>query len=478
MAWSGPSRLLSQVFTFCSGLLLARLLTPDDFGLVAMVLVFSAFSQLLVDFGLAAALIQRRDISPIHYSTSYWFSVLLGVILALMMILASEPIALFYGRTEVKWICYAVAPTYIANSLSSAPKAMLSKGLMFKRLALVDFTVSIIAAISAIAAAIIWQNYWAIVAQAIIQSWLRTIFLNYLSPQKLTANFNLSALKELMSFSLSVFATKLLRQVALQLDKVLIGRFLDSQTLGLYSRAYQLMLFPLANVSRIVSGVMFPAFSEIQKDIFRIRSIYIKAIGAISVITFPMMLGMYFVAPYFVEFILGKQWVGMVPIMRVFCLVGLFTSIATITGSIYLALGRAKLQLKVNLLNQPLQVLALCVGVTYGLKGILIAYAISNLVTILITWMVAGKLINLSLGGIFKVLAPTFVCSLIMSFGMYVIDVYTPTYGAGLKLFLLILIGSIIYLTSLVVMKPSAYIDIQNILIHKLHAKIKGYKDA
>ncbi|RPH22347.1 MAG: lipopolysaccharide biosynthesis protein [Alteromonadaceae bacterium TMED7] len=469
ISWSVLLQSSSQLLNFIIGVFIARLLTPDDFGLVAMVLVFVSFSQLFADLGFAAALIQREKIENIHYISCFWLNVFIGLILSVTMFLASDWVARFYERTELLGISQSLSILFLIVSASSVPRAKLVRNLNHKNIGIIEIVSNLTAGISAILLALNGFSYWSLVFQLILLNVMRLVLIFYISNMPFAFLFSFSELKKLLSFSSTVFTTKLIREGTSQLDKLLVGKYIDSATLGLYSKAYSLMLFPIQNISRVITNVMFPTFSKIQKDPDRVGSIFLKCIGCISLLTSPILLGIATVAPHLIEVIFGKQWLGMTTYLQFFCVLGLILSVATVTGSVYLGLGRPDLQLKVNLFTQPLKIVCLGIGVTYGIEGLMFGFFVSFIISVFVTWSVAMRLINMHIGHILKAILPTMLISFLMAFTTWILDnLLFFNLSIVLRLFSCIVTGVISYALFTHLFSPAAYKELKMIVSQKL----------
>lgn len=465
MAWSAGLQTASQVLNFILGIYLARLLTPTDFGLVAMVLVFVAFSELLTNFGLSSAIIQKQNVTQSHYYSAYWFSAALGAILSALMFFASGAIAEFYDSMLVKEISQALSCIFLASSICAIPTAKLQKELLHKKTGTISLVSSLIGGLAGVACALADFSYWSIVVQWLTVNWLKALLLHIAAGFRIKLTFSTVALKELLSFSVIVFSTQTLRKITVQFDKLIVGKFIDAATLGLYNRAHELMSVPTKNVARVVSGVMFPALSSIQNDKQRVANIYLKTIGVIALISFPSLIGVALTAPYFIEAVLGANWLGMTPYLRFFCYLGLLQSISTITGMIYLALGKPGLQLKINLFNQPLQLISVFIGIQYGIDGMLLGYFTAYVLSVLLTWHFVVKLMEIKMINIFHSLSFTIFPIGVMALSLYILDSLVLTgYTSISKLMILTIVGALVYGAIIVVMKPKPYIELVRIL--------------
>tara|TARA_B100000700_G_scaffold208878_1_gene229640 strand:+ start:395 stop:1849 length:1455 start_codon:yes stop_codon:yes gene_type:complete len=413
IAWVGSLQVLSQLLNFLVGIILARLLTPSDFGLVALVLVVVGFSQLLTDFGLSSAVIQKKEISQTQVYSCFVVSSLIGLVLSFVMAASSTAIANFYGDTRLVIISLALAPVFVINAMTSIPKAILVRDLRNKLVSIVEMFATLSGAATALFMAASDYGFWSLVVQQLVYACSKCLLILYLSHLKISS-ISFQSVKELFGFSINVFFTQFIQQVSLQSDKVILGKYLSPLEVGFYSRAYQLTSFPIRNIATVIASVMFPSLSKIQNDVVKVREVYFKSIGVIGTITFPLMIGLASLAEPLINFLLGEQWLAMTTYFEFFSLIGMIVCIATITGSFYLSQGKSGLQLKINLISQPLQIIALLIGIQFGVDGLLWAYALSKLFAALLTWYTLGTVLNFKLTDIFVALLKPILCTLLL----------------------------------------------------------------
>jgi len=422
LSWSAGARLTTQALSMVFGILLARLLTPDDFGLLAMVAIFAGFTALLADVGLGSALVQKRDATDLHFNSVFWTNMALGGALTLALFSASGGIAAFFQRQELVAIVQILSLQFILGGLSMVQRQRLSRALRFKMLSLADLAGLLVAGLLAITLA--WQGfgYWALVAQSLTQRLVSTAIIWAGSGWSPRLHFSIEALQEVFGFSLYVFATRTLQYFTTNVDKLITGRMLGGAAVGLLSKAQSIMLIPLQNISQVIGSVMFPALSEIQGDRPRVRSIYLRATRSIALLTFPMMTGIYAVADHLVLGLLGEPWRELVPILRILCFAGIATSIVTITGSIYLSQGASRLQLRVNLLTRPITIVCILLGVPHGLTGIATGATVATWLNSTITLTAAGRLIALSPWTLVRSLGSTLLAAVLMAGAVLALD--------------------------------------------------------
>jgi len=468
--WVMASRVISQIISFGFGIALARLLTPDDFGLIAMVMVFTGVAGLLSDIGLGAALIQKKDVYDIHFSSVFWINLTVACMLAVILFFVSPLLSDFYSRPEVENICKAMALGFPLGALSSVPRTRLVKELLFKYITISEVVALIVSGVIAIILAILGFGYWSLVVNILLQQFIQTIIIWWASKWRPGTRVSQYAIKELMGFSLSVFATQFLQYIGRNIDKLVLGKFLGGKSLGVYDKAQSLMLFPLQNISHVIGSVMFPSLSIIQSDNERVKYIYLRAIRAIALLTFPMMAGIFVVADVFVIGVLGHQWIEVIPVLRIFCFAGMISSIVTVTGSLYRSQGAAALQLRINLITQPIRIAGIILGLHWGILGVTSGYCIALFVNSMITLSVAGKLIDLKLFTLIKYLAPIVTPTALMTISLYVFQSFVVLKSELLALLLQVIVGVILYWIFLILMKVEAYTDVKTVLIDEFLA--------
>jgi O-antigen/teichoic acid export membrane protein len=462
-SWSLASNGVSQFLSFFIGIFLARLLTPDDFGLVAMTVVFTAFASLFSNIGLDQALIQKQDIKERHINSVFWLNLLIAIFMAAIMFAAAPNIADFYGREQVESICKAYSITYVIGAFAVIPRIQLIKNLNFKIISSAELIAMIVSGIIAITCAMNGFSYWALVIHRITQQLIISFILIFYVKWRPSAIFSSAALKEIMGFSLSIFGTKLLKITTQNIDNLLIGKFLGGELLGSYDKSRSIMLTPIKNISQVIGNIMFPSLSLINADKPRVKAIYLRIIRSISIITFPMMVGMIVVSESFVLGVLGEQWEEIVPLVKVFCFLGIFSSILTVTGTIFQSQGAAGLQFRTNLLTQPIRIACVIIGLNWGVMGVALGFALSGIFNSLIVITVAGKLIDLKPSTFLQALAPTLAPTLIMGVSVWYIGEILRLDSELLTLSIQVLSGAIIYLSSLALLKIEAYQDMRNV---------------
>jgi PST family polysaccharide transporter len=382
---------------FIIGILLARTLAPADYGLIGMALFVVGFLQTLGQFGGAEALIQNRDATSEDWSSVFWFGVALSFIV-MATAWTSAPVAAIYFREEVvtpvvRWTAWSV----VLRALGATQVAWLSKHLRFRLVALAEWCSLLLAGLIGVLMAWSGWGVWSLVAYTLVGPAATSVLLFLWCPWRPSLRFRFASLRSVARFGVSVQGQGAVNYISRRLDDALIGRYVGPAGLGQYARAYQLMLYPVQNISGVVGRIMFPALAEIGADLPRFRSAYLRAVAGIALIAFPAMLGLLVTAQEVVVVIYGSQWEPAVPILRVLCVVGLMQSVATTVGWIYMARGAAGLMLKWTMAATAVVCCAFVAGIRWGAIGVAVAYAVAMAVLLVPCLAVAFRVIELPL---------------------------------------------------------------------------------
>lgn len=409
--WSVTSQAGRQALLLVSNLALARLLTPRDFGLVATVLIFVNFAIILAEQGFGDALIQRPSVEEAHLSSIYWVNVAMGAGLTAAFMLGAPLIAGLFHEERLIPLTRVAACIFTINALGMVQTTLLTRGLAFKTLAKVEISAAWAGA--AVAVALAWRGWgpMSIAVQAVVNSVVGAAVLWSVSDWRPRPLFRWSAVRDLIGFSSNTFAGSVTNYWVRNVDNVLVGFVLGQGPLGVYTRAYSVMLFPLSRVSRVLSRVMFPSLSLIQDDKPRIRALFLRMTRIIALVTFPVMLGVAASARGFTAVVFGPQWGEMVPILRILAVVGMVQSVTTLVVNIYLSQNRTGLRLRVILPVQAAQVLGIAAGLPWGIFGVSVGYAIVSLATAPVECYYAGALIDMTLTDFILNLRGVFLCA-------------------------------------------------------------------
>ena len=414
VSWSAVSQIVTQGFTWAISIIVARILGPKAYGLIGMTAVFSGFAMLFSDFGLGAAITQRKNLEKRHLDTAFWINVLAGVAMTALMAAFAPLIASFYSESRLTWISIVISLQFSLGALNVVQQAVIRREMRFRALAGVQIASTVCGGITGLAMAFAGMGVWSLVAQPLCSSLIRVVLLWRVAHWHPAWSFELRAGKELFGFSAYVLGFNVVNYWGRNADNLLVGRFVGAHALGIYSRAYTFMLLPLTQITYVVASVMIPALCTIQEDTTRVKRSYLKAISIVGLVTFPLMVGFFVTADHLMLALLGKQWAETIPIFKILCGVGLLQSITATAGWVYQSQGRTDLLFKVGLVGSAGCVVAFMIGIHWGILGVAWAYCLFNLITWYPFCAVCGHVIRLSVAEMVQTLLSSFVCAAAM----------------------------------------------------------------
>jgi O-antigen/teichoic acid export membrane protein len=378
VAWKAFSLGFRQVWRLAVVVILARLLTPHDYGLAAMVLVFSSLVIIFSDLALGAALIQREHLSERDRSTVFWTGTAVGLAFTLVGLALSGPVAAFYGEPDVQPLFAALSLSFVVTSLGTTHTALMHRDMNFKSLELRLMGGAVVGGVVGVVLALRGYGAWAIIGQQVAIALTSTVLLWVVSPWHPRFVFSLASLRSLGAFSLNVFGTRVVFYVNRNVDNLLIGRYLGSTALGLYAVAYNVMLAPLAQIAAPIVEVLTPAFARMQHDKRAIGVLWLRASRLVGSIVIPGMLGLALVAPEFVSVVLGDRWAGAVPVIQILAWVGLLQGMQRFNSAILQACDRTRTLLRCSLVTVAASIVAFVIGMQWGIVGVAAAYAVAS----------------------------------------------------------------------------------------------------
>ena len=472
VGWVAFARIGKQTLQIIINVILARLLSPAEFGLIGMVAVFVNFATLFSELGFAEALVQRKEIEERHLSSVFWLNLSLGALLLLLFIVLAPVIASFYGEAALIPITSIIGLNFLIGAFNDVQMALLQRSLAFRRLVLINLISVIVAGVVAVVLAASGFGVWSLVAQMLTLTTVEVIIMWWTSGWKPRLLVERQAIRELMGFSLNLVGAKMFNFWVRNLDNLLIGRFVSAGALGLYRQSYALLLLPTDQITQTLSTVMFPALSRIQDDRERIKAIMLRSQRVIALITMPMMVGLFIVAEGFVQALLGEQWLPMVPLFRVLCLVALKQPIGATTGWIYQSVGRTDLQFKWSIANGLFTFIGFFIGINWGVMGVAVAYTIRSYLVWYPAIKIPGRLIGMTFVEHVLNVASIFALSLVMGGIVWGVQVLLPVdWPPLLALVIQVGAGVVSYSLLVIAFRVSAYRDLVALLPERIRQR-------
>ncbi len=447
--WVAFANIFKQVMQVVSLIIFARLLSPDDFGLFALLMIFVNFLIMFTDMGTASALIHIDKPSQKLLSSVFFLNIFIGVALALLLVLLSNGISLFFANPPLEVLLQIISINFIVVSLGVVQKARYEKALEFRELAMVESIAIFVGVTGGIISAIYGLGVYSLLIQTLLNSTLMVGLLWIISSWRPSLYFSIDDIKRIWGYTANLSAFNFVNYFARNSDNFLIGKFLNSSSLGVYNLAYSIMLYPIQNISRVLLRILFPAFSTIKDDNEKFKKIYLKSIFYIALISFPIMGGLIAIAPLLVEVLFGNKWEGLDSILMLLAPVGIIQSIGTTNGSIYMAKGNTRLLLRVGIFSTVVTIAFFIGGLFWGIEGVAISYLLSNIVLFYPIFRVSWSQIGLSVSEGLGVLLPILSLVSIMVGVVWGVGRWLDSMDIAplLALILMIVVGKVIYIS-------------------------------
>ena len=446
MIWSAVHRFGNMGISFVSNIVLARMLTPEDYGCIGMLAIFIVLSNTFVDGGFGSALIQKKEPTQQDYSTIFWWNIFISVLLYGLLYFSAPFIAEFYHMPLLSSVLRVQGVVLIINSLNIIQTNQLRKQLKFKRLANVTIIAHIIAAISAIGLAWKGCGVWALVAQQIIANTFISIMLWILNQWLPDFYFSKESFKQLFGFGSFILISNLINTFCNNIQGLLIGRFFSPATMGYYTQALKLEDISSKSFASVVDQVSYPVLSKFQSDECAMKSVLRKMVVALSYITFPLMLILILIAEPIITLLYGVKWIESVPYFQILCVGGIAVSLQGLYYFAVASKGKSKSLFVWTIIKRSLGLLILFIGMYfYGIKGLLWGSAAAAWVILLSNAYLVSKYINYTFSEQLKDLIPIILLSFVifivlLSFeGLFVCNLY-------LEAFILLLLYILFYI--------------------------------
>ena len=463
--WSMMERFSIQGVQFFIMIILTRLLTPDDYGLIGMLSVFLAISQSLIDCGFSQALIRKNDRSEIDKSTVFYFNIVTSAILYLTLYISAPYIAKFYNAPALCLITRIACLTIVINSLTIVQRALLTIKIDFKSQTKISFISTSISGILSIIMAFCDFGVWALVLQSLVYSILSTILFWIISKWKPIKAFSWTSFHELFSFSSKLVLSGLIDTVYRNINTIAIGKIFSPSDLGQYTRAIHFSEFPSSNIAIIIQRVVFPILCEMQNDDFKLRQVYRKFIRLTAYIIFPLMIGLSAISEPLLTTLIGSQWLYCAALLQIICFDMVLMPIHGINLSLLQVKGRSDLYLRLELIKKFIGVLIIIIAIPLGIKAMCYGGIIISILCLIVNTYYTGKLIKVGFITQIKDMLPTIILTMSMFFIITVIINFID--NVLLKLTLGIIIGCMVYIGGSILFRFGELKEIISIIKNK-----------
>jgi len=396
LIWDFFGKLSTQGMGFIVTIILARLLEPSDFGLVAMIMVVVGMAQVFSDVGLGSALIQKKEVLSIHYSSVFYFNLSIAFILALITYLSADSVASFYENKQLVPLIEVISILYILNALSSMQTIKLRKQLLYSVITKGRVIASVLSGVIGVGLAYKGAGVWSLVGQMLSHSIFNNVYLWLFSGWRPRTDFSFRALRQLWAFGFRMFIVSLMNAITTRLDFLIIGKLFPVATLGYFQRAKSLNLLVIQYTSGSLMSVLFPILSEVQTDLVRFRNIVNESLNILAALVFLLVGCLYLSSENIIVFLYSDKWLPSVQYMELLLLSAFSYPLNALYVNILSSRGNSKSFLKMAIIKKLIFVTNLALGFTWGIKGYLIGLIFVSFINIYISIHFSSREIGVS----------------------------------------------------------------------------------
>lgn len=459
LCWSFAEGVGLQAVKFAIGIVLARLLLPEQFGLIGMLMIFTAVAQSFLDSGFGSALVQKREVVLTDTCSIFFFNILMGLLVTGALYMAAPWIAAFYGQPILIHLTRALSLTIIIDAFGLIQSALLRKHMDFRTQTKVTLIAVLLSGFIGISMAVADFGVWSLVVQLVSNSLFRATLLWILNPWRPRLIFSITALKEMFGFGSRMLASSLLNQIFENIYSLVIGKLFSPAQLGFFTRAVSLQGIPSQSLSEMVGRVTFPVFSIIQNDRVRLKKGVKKALTLLVFAEFPLMIGLAVIARPLVLLLLTEKWFESVVYLQPLCMLGLLYPLHMINLNALQALGRSDLFLRLELIKKLLVVVNIAITWRWGISAIIYGMIATSMVSYYLNSYYTERLIGYSLKEQLRDMTSYIVTSLLMGVAVYLVGIQT-IHVSWPALLLQVLVGMVSYVCLCRIFRLAAFMEL------------------
>lgn len=469
VGWSAADAFLGQGVTFIIGLVLARLLSPDEYGLIGICLIFTTVLNGIVDSGFSNALIRKKEVTDEDYNTMFITNMAISIVLYVLLFISAPLVSDFFHREELTALVRATGLVLFLNALSITQVTILTKKIDFKTKTKASFVSAIISGGIGIVMAYMGYGVWALVAQQLSKQLFYTICLWFLNKWCPKFSFYKDSFKYMWGFGWKLLASGILNNLWNQLYQVVIGKCYTSATLGHYTRANEYASIFSSNLTSIVQRVSFPALAEIQDDKERMVQGYRKVIKITMFVTAVCMISLGAVSEPLIYTLIGTKWHEAATYLPLICISMSLYPLHAINLNILQVLGRSDIFLYLEIIKKIVGLLPLIIGIFYGIYYMLLASILTGIISLYLNTWYTGKTLSYTFVKQIRDIAPSYFTALVIAAAVYFLKFLMLPYYVVLVL--QIIVGIIVGLSISELLKFEEYIELKSIVIKMIKRK-------
>ena len=460
--WTASVRLLSQVITWAITIFVIRLLSPADYGLLAMATIFIEFLFMFSEFGLGPALVQKANLDERTLRQTFGLVLLINFTLAALLMLLAPLIGVFFAEPRVVPVVQVLALQFVIGAFSIIPNVLLQRRMEFRKRSLMDLSGAVIASFTTLAMAFSGAGVWALVVGSMFGQLWRTVVINFIAPFFFRPELSLQGMRSLLTFGGNLTAAGLFGTFFSQIDVIICAKVLGNEVLGFYSVGVQLAAMPSQKIAALVNQVAFPTFSRMQHDVKKVGENALLGIRLLSFFAFPLMWGMSSIAPEIVEVVLGPKWTLAIVPLQVLTLIIPFRVAGNFVGTAVQGMGHANIVLRNTIwaasMAPPLLFVGAYVG---GLNGLSLAWLVLSPSLFIPAMMRCAPTVDLKTSQIFVAMLPAAGAAFAMYGAVFSARyILSDWHGGALRMIALITVGALTYCAASLLLNRKGAIEV------------------
>lgn len=469
VSWSAIDSIANSGIAFLVGIILARILSPAEFGLIGMITVFIAVSNSIVDSGFSSALIRKVETKRIDYNTVFYFNLCLGIILYIILFFCAPAISRFFNEPVLISITRIMGTILVINAFGIVQRTLLVKEVDFKAQTKISLIASVTSGFIGVGMALKGFGVWSLVSQQISRQLLNAIFLWVFNTWRPAWEFSKQSFQELFGFGSKLLVSGLIDTIYTNIYYLIIGKFYSAVQLGQYTRAEQFKSVFSSNMTTVVQRVSYPLLCSIQDDAERLKLTYQRVIKTTMLVTFACMLGLAAIAKPLILILIGAKWLPAVAFLQIICFAGMLYPLHAINLNMLMVKGRSDLFLKLEILKKFIAVIPIGLGIYYGIEFMLWGSVFISFAGYFINSYYSAMLINYSTWSQIKDIFPTFIVSFLVAATMWSITLLN--YSKWITFPLQCILGLIMAIAIYETIKSSEYSELKEILLSIIKRK-------
>ncbi|MBW4686916.1 MAG: MOP flippase family protein [Komarekiella atlantica HA4396-MV6] len=478
VVWSAIQNWGRQAIAFIVFFLLARLLGPKAFGLVAAASIFLGLIGIFLDQGFSAALIQRKELEPEHLDTAFWTNISIGLIMTVLSMTMAGGVANFFKLPELTPVIRWLSLSFIITSLSSTQEAIFQRKLDFKPLAVRELVGVSASGLVGVTMAYIGFGIWSLVSQQLVNGLVRVLLIWWASDWRPRLSFSYKHFRELFSFGINVVGINLLSFISTRSDNLLIAYFLGPVALGYYTIAYRLLEIVTQLFIGVITPIALPLFSRLQQDIEKTRLAFYRAVQLSNFIGIPIFLGLSALSSELVIVVFGEKWISSIPVMQILNLIGILYTGFYFNGPVMMAVGKSAWKLRLDFIKTIGYFLAFAIAVRWGIVAVAAGYVITGYLMSGMTLWFLKKTIRINLITYLQQYIAPMVGSVAMVAAILGTKYFLSNFiNLPILLLISILVGAIVYPVTIILIAPKEFrqfIDVFRSFLPQSVLKIKN----